>query len=60
MCPLQPLPAAGKSTSRESDNSLISMDGSENEEVCECVVDVKMKRCVVDLKMKRYESVFVH
>ena len=44
--------------------------GCENEEVCECVVDVKMKRyvscgcenekvcgCVVDVKMKRYESV---
>lgn len=30
--PLKPLPAAGKSTSRESDRSLISMDGSENED----------------------------
>ena len=33
MCVWQPLPAAGKSTSRESDNSLVSMDNSENEEV---------------------------
>ncbi|XP_076468169.1 uncharacterized protein LOC143298994 isoform X2 [Babylonia areolata] len=30
--PLKPLPAAGKSTSRESDNSLISNDASDNEE----------------------------
>ena len=35
--------------------------GCENEDVCESIVDVKMKRyvnsCVVDVKMKRSVSV---